>query len=381
MPLRVTRRKDTGALTITGTLEFPDGTRQRIRKRAQSDSPALAAEEAATLAAQLLRDAWHGERRGARPFAAAVNSYLRAAPRAQGDKDRLHRILRILGDVPLSAIDQGAVNTLAEKLLRPGASPATLMRSIVIPLRAVMRHAHRQKWCDPPLFAAPKPTPGRTRYLLPAEAARLVAAAAPHLQPLLVFLLGTGARMAEAIELEWRDVDLAGARAIFWRTKTGARRVALLPPAVAAALAAIPAGRDGARTGRVFRWRTIAPKDPKRARPRVADYADRGREQGGQIRTAWAGAIRRAGLDPALTPHDCRHSWASWHYALHRDLLALKVEGGWSSVTLVERYAHLLPAGQEAAIRQFWGLPPVTQPARGRRRPGANRLPPNGTFG
>jgi hypothetical protein len=36
-------------------------------------------------------------------------------------------------------------------------------------------------------------------------------------------------------------------------------------------------------------------------------------------------------------------------------LLALKIEGGWSLVRLVERYAHLLPAGQEAAIHEFLG--------------------------
>lgn len=357
MPLIVTRRKDTGALTITGTVKLPDGTRQRVRSRAQSDNPSLAREEAAAIEAAMLRDAWHGQRRGARPFAEAVVSYLSSAPRAQGDKDRLNRILRAIGDVPLSAVDQAAINRIRAKLLAANAAPATVNRSLIVPIRAVMLHAHRLGWCDRPAFEIPKRTPGRTLYLLPAEAERLVAAAAPHVRPLLLFLLGTGARLSEAIELEWREVDLVGARAIFWRTKGGPRRVAALPPAVVAALAALPAGTSGERTGRVFRWRTVEPKSPKRARPRVADYADRGRESGGQIRTAWAGAIRRAGLDPALTPHDLRHSWASWHYALHRDLLALKHEGGWSSVTLVERYAHLLPQGHQNAIRAFWGWP------------------------
>jgi integrase len=70
---------------------------------------------------------------------------------------------------------------------------------------------------------------------------------------------------------------------------------------------------------------------------------------------SWYGALRRAGLDRELTPHDPRHTWASWHYALNRDLLALKHEGGWSSITLVERYAHLLPAGHDEAIRRFLG--------------------------
>jgi len=86
-------------------------------------------------------------------------------------------------------------------------------------------------------------------------------------------------------------------------------------------------------------------------------HADRGRREGGHIKRAWQGAIRRVELDPELTPHDLRHSWASWHYALHRDLVLLKVDGEWSSVTLVERYAHLMPAGQETAIRAFWHLP------------------------
>ena len=30
---------------------------------------------------------------------------------------------------------------------------------------------------------------------------------------------------------------------------------------------------------------------------------------------------------PDATPHDLRHTWASWHYGLHRDILPLKKEG------------------------------------------------------
>jgi len=37
-------------------------------------------------------------------------------------------------------------------------------------------------------------------------------------------------------------------------------------------------------------------------------------------------------------------------------LLLLKQAGGWSSVALLERYAHLLPAGQESAIKDFLHL-------------------------
>jgi integrase len=111
--------------------------------------------------------------------------------------------------------------------------------------------------------------------------------------------------MSEAIELEWRDVDLQAPRVIFWRTKSGARRDVALSPRTVAALASLPH-----REGRVFRWSTQRRGASGQSVQRVMDYADRGRQTGGQIRKAWAGAIRRGGLTPDLTPHDLRHTCA-----------------------------------------------------------------------
>lgn len=338
MPLKVKRRKDTGALTISGTVRLPDGSRRRIRARAASDDRRLADEEARTLEARILRDAWHGERRGTRSFGEAVIAYLESEPRSAGTNRRLTRLLRAIGDVPLSAINQETATRARQAMLAVDAAPGTIRRGVIVPLRAVMVHAHRLGWCDAPHFQIPREPQGRTRYLLPSEAERLILAAAPHLKPLLIFLLCTGARMAEALELDWRDVDLVGARAILWRTKNGKRRNARLNGRCLSALATTGNGRAGL----VYRTNRGTP------------YGDRDRQGGGQIKTGWKAALRRAGLDPALTPHDLRHTWASWRYAVDRDLLALKVEGGWSSVTLVERYAHLMPAGHEAGIEAFW---------------------------
>jgi integrase len=337
--LRVVIRPDTGSLTIVGTVNG-----QRIRQSAKSSRPDLAREEAAALETKLLRTDWHGERRGDHSFAKAVTSWAETAPRSQGEVKRLDRLLVALGDIKLRDIDQDTIAWLRRRLLRPGSAPATLTREIISPLRMVLRYAARRQWCDLPLFEIPKTTPGRTNYLLPDEAERLVEAAAPHLRPLLIFVLGTGARLSEALELEWRDVDLTGARAIFWKTKSGQRRNALLPPRVVVTLANLPGDHDGP----VFRWQIGK---------RQQAYADRQRMAGGQIKSAWKGALRRAGLS-GVTPHDLRHTWASWHYALHRDLLLLKSEGGWSSVKLVERYAHLLPAGYTSAIQSFWHTAP-----------------------
>jgi integrase len=333
--LRVVIRPDTGSLTIVGTVNG-----QRIRRRAQGSSPKLAREEAAALEIELLRTGWHGQRRGARSFAEAALSYLEAQPRSEHTKDYVRRMLVGLGDVKLAQVDQDAATRLRRTMLPANARPATYLREVVTPLRAILRHAAECGWCDAPHIAAPKATSGRTAYLLPAEVERVIAAAARHLQPLLIFLVGTGARMAEAVYLDWRDVDLLGGRAIFWadQTKSGKRRNAVLPPRVVAALANLPH-----REGPVF----VSDK----GRP----YADRRGSYGGQIKKGWKGALRRAGLDRELTPHDLRHTWASWQYALNHDLVRLKSEGGWSSVLLVERYAHLLPAGEQPAIIRWFG--------------------------
>ena len=340
--LRIERRLDktgkTQGYTITGTVAG-----QRIRARAQSHDPRLAREEAATWEAAILRTQWHGERRGSRSFAAAVLAYFEAQPRSAATQKRYNRVLRAVGDVALSTISQDTVTALREQLMRPGHSPSTVTREIINPLRAVMRLAQERGWCDAPKFRVAPENEGRTLYLLPDEAELLIGQAG-HLAALLTFLLGVGARLGEAIYLDWddRSIDLAGGRVIFFadQTKTGKRRVAELPARVVAALANLP----GPRRGPVFR------------RPDGEAYVDRRGQYGGQIKTAFAGAVRRAGLNPAITPHILRHTWATWHYALHRDPIRLKQEGGWSSLTLVERYAKLMPRAYEPAIQQFWHL-------------------------
>jgi integrase len=193
-------------------------------------------------------------------------------------------------------------------------------------------------------------------------------AAAPHLRPLLVFLMTAGARMSEALELDWRHVDLRGRRVVLIKTKTGqARHVDLAPRALAALK------RLEHRDGRVFRPVYSVRDDGSRRREGIG-YHDNGRTGGGQIKTAWAAACRRAGLPgawvnwkdgkgatrrrwvPELHPHDLRHTWATWHYAAYRDLLRLQAAGGWSGPGQVTRYAHLLPAAYAAEARAWLGV-------------------------
>ena len=339
MSLKVRTRKDRPGLWIVGTVRG-----RRIRKSAGTDDPGLADEFRAAEETRLYRAAVYGERAQV-GFAAAVDAYLNDTPAGPGTLRRLLRLVRQLGPKTMcDEVDQGRLDQVAAALLRPGYAPATKLREIVTPARSVLRFAAVRKWCAAPIFAQTRQAPGRTEWLSPAEVDRLIGAAASHLRPVLEFLFATGARLSEALDLDWRDVDLRHARAVLRATKNGTDRIVELRPRTIAVLAALLH-----REGRVFR--------PRYSGGRIGTaYRDNHRLAGGQIRTAWRGAMRRAGIERHATPHTARHTFASWHYALHRDLLLLKRAGGWKSASQVERYAHLAPAGMAPEIEAWLGI-------------------------
>lgn len=340
MPLVVALRPDTGTLWITGTVK-PAGatTGRRVRQRAGSDSPAAAREEAAALEARILRDFHHGAKPSVHTFLEACDSYLKHQERRASTKDVVRRLALHWRAASLGAITQEAVDAARSKVLRPGAGDSTWRKTVSI-LSAILNHAARRKWCEPASFDLPREPKGRTAFLLPAEFVKLHTAASPHLRPLLTYLVCTGSRLGEALSLDWSQVDLPGRRVNVWSDQTKARRqrVVDLTPGAVQALAGLER-----RDGRVFLTHLGEP------------YRDAGKGYGGHIKSAWATAMRKAGL-AGFSPHDLRHSWATWWYALTPDPFRLQQAGDWSSVTLVERYAHLMPSGHAVAIRRVWGV-------------------------
>ena len=444
MSFTIYRRQDNGKLAYNIYIKFKAGQKRRLRMvcRAQSGCCCdrcreckraweLAREEAAAEETKLIREALHGKPDPVVDpyFADAAKEYLKAKKRSKPEQDRLTRVVLALGDGKrCSDIKQRTLNDLVETMfmraLPDGSAvhrePAgsTVLRAVITPIRCVLHYArdHMDYEKAIPKFVVPEQPEGRTKFLFPGEAVRLLAASAPHSADQFLFRLGCGGRVSESLYIEWSDIDLVGAQATFWplrkdengnkvrNTKSGRRRVAELPPILVARLKEMaeqcPTKIDGRPVGRVFQYRTVEPRRLKRrlaesearlhrarerlvgARPgrdrrlaedrvreleaetrrraeavnrssQPSDYVDRVGEYGGQTKTAWRGALRRAGLNPELTPHDLRHTWATWHYALHKDLLKLKHDGGWAGVRQVERYAHVMPAGYENEIRAF----------------------------
>lgn len=334
--LKVVSRKGTSTLYLRGTVRGV-----RVFETTGTDRPELAEEARATREAELYRSALHGSRPKV-AFTVAALDYLQHAPRSGGTAYFVRRIATHLGlRVTCDQIDQTVVDKAARALCRAGASPATKLRNVVAPIKAVLNHAARRGWCDTPRFERAPPGRKRTEWLTPAEVLAQVENAGGHLKPVLVFLYCTGARVSEMVDLDWADVDLRHSRAVLRDTKNGTDRIVDLPPRAVAELEALPKHEE-----RVFchgRGRAYRSTDDSKTQ-----------SYGGQIRKAWDAACASAGIERRVTPHIARHTWASWHYAVHRDPMRLRDDGGWASISQVERYAKLVPHGLVPEIVAFW---------------------------
>lgn len=327
MPLKLTQRHGSPNWYVRGT----------IRGVSVDESTGITDRKAAeTIRAhrewEILQASVFGQKSTASFLEAAV-SYMEAG----GERRYIQRLIEHFGNRPLAKIDQGAMDAAA-KILCPAAASSTVNRQIYTPLSAILKHAAKRGLCEWRQIERPSQPKGRVRWLKPEEADRLINACSPHLRPLIIFLFYTGARLSEALYLDWRQLDLVRKQVQFIDTKNGEARGVPLHPRVLAALAKI--SHHG---GEVFR------------RPDGRPYNRKPDGGGGQIKTAFRGACRRAEITD-FSPHDCRHTWATWYYAAHRDLVALMELGGWKSEKMVLRYAHINVAHLSQSIDALpWG--------------------------
>lgn len=343
MPLRVVKgRHGSTSLYIRGSVRGI-----RVDASARTSDPQAAEDLRIKMEGELLKRSIHGDS-ATRTFAEAVVSYLE-----EGSGRVSPALIKRLGPKLLAHIGQAEIDEAAKRLL-PRASNSTRNRQVYTPISAVLHHAARKGWCAKPVIARPKQPEGRVRWVTYEEADRLIAAASPHLAPLVTFLFATGARIGEALGLDWRQVDLGRAHVIFLDTKNGESRGVPLHPRAVAALANLPWSREGA----VFR--RPAGKIKKAGRVWLP-YSDRGGEGGGQVKVGWAGMLRRAEITD-FSPHDCRHTWATWHYLANRDIAALMALGGWKSVEMVMRYTHVNATHLAPTIGNLWPVEAVTSP-------------------
>jgi len=251
------------------------------------------------------------------------------APQARREKSLkaeqylLERLCVLLGgaETPLEEVDSSKVSSLRSWLLEQGRARATVNRYLAS-LRAVLRKADLEWGIETahPVIRLFRLDNARTRSLSFEEEDRLMAALEqrPWIKDLVTFLLGTGARLGEALGLDWQNVDPSVCRVTFFQTKNGDQRCIPLPPFVTALLERM--GRSALDGGPVFR----GPHGEPYRRPHWA----------------FRSACERAGIDD-LRMHDLRHTYAT---RLVRNGVSLYKVGrllGHRDVRMTQRYAHL----------------------------------------
>lgn len=248
-------------------------------------------------------------------------------------------------DTPVKEITRGAVKRAAIELL-PGKSGAYRNRAVIVPTQAVINYAASLDLCPPlkvdrfPEVHAVK-EPATWDWI---EA--FMAHASPHLGALACFMFLTGARISEAIAVTWGDVDLHRARVRIVMGKLGGEeRFSHMPPELVAAIANIPGAREAG--DQVFPYASYrACADP------------------------WEVAIRRAGIK-RLTPHCCRHGFATGLLHAGVDPVTVAKRGGWKSPEQVFRtYGH---ASDDVTVNNLLTGTPQARPPERERQVSVNK--------
>ena len=277
--------------------------------------------------------------------------------------DLRNHVLDEFGAVRLADLRRGDLQALVDRLLGQGLS-ASKVRNVVMPLRAIYRHAiERDEVMVNPTanLRLPSGLGQRERVASANEAAELLATLPDDDQALWATAFYGGLRRGELQALRFEDIDLAGG--VIRVTRSWDEKAGPVEPKSTKGTRTVPITaflRDylvahKARTGRgagdfVFGPKADHPFTPSNIRKRAA--------------VAWAKAnekeakrAKREKRSPkVLQPirlHECRHTFVS---LLHDAGLSLERIGdyvGHSSTYMTDRYRHLLEGHEAESARMF----------------------------
>jgi integrase len=229
----------------------------------------------------------------------------------------LLRLTSYWKDARIADINGGAIRQSAIDLY-PSAKNSTRNTQVITPMLAVINHCAELQLCQPLRMKRLKiDTKIKKPVTLEWINAFRAAADRQDIGVLALFLFATGARISEARDVRWSDIDFRKRNVVIRQTKLGSERVAHLPGDLFVSLASLPRDRE----------------------PFAIPYMT--------AREAWDRTTKAAGIEP-LTFHSCRHGFAT---ALHHKGIGVKTIaklGGWKSAKqLFETYLH---ADEDATI-------------------------------
>lgn len=284
MSVKLYRRPESphwhAAITVPGRDRIRTSCRTTDKKRARALAEALEAKE------------WKRRTDGEEStltFSEAVMLY-----RKDGKPTRfLLPLVKHFKDRSIASFTIGDVRAAAAAIY-PTASAATWNRQVITPVRSVINHAADRglaERADIKKFRELRPV----RKAAPAAdwLPAFIASAEPRVAALALFNRVTGARVGQAISIEWKAVDLSSGTVVIPAAKGHPERRAYLTPELIAMLANLP----GYRAGRVFGFRSRRRVyDPWRAACDAAGIPYVPTHPAG--RRGFATDMARAGVDP-----------------------------------------------------------------------------------
>lgn len=239
------------------------------------------------------------------------------------------KILESLGVMQCHAIDDAAVQDARKLIFKADASPAYVNRHLYTPVLAILKMALKE--AAPALKrpighsdVTPIEIPPDDWYgdVLPHMSARVAA--------ITMFLATTGRRLGDALGRRPADFDATACTVLVGRTKTGDPVLVELLPAVAAAIAALPAKRT---------W--------------LFGY---GPGSASSVRREIERACRNAQV-PYYSPHKFgRHAFATRLLRAGKSTELVRRAGGWATIEMVSRrYGHLAREEVTGAVHEAAG--------------------------
>jgi integrase len=183
----------------------------------------------------------------------------------------------------------------------------------------------------------------RDRFLTEAEIARLLKQCEfrPRLLMIVLIALNTGLRLSGCLTLKWSEIDfkqgqitkvVKGGKTVFIPITDEFKKILL---------------DHKASAGNLINIKGYVTPSPMKARR--GDHLARTSDFG------FKNACERAGIKN-FHFHDLRHTFATHFLARTKDIHTLSHILGHSTVTMTERYAHLLDDVRREAMRQFGGF-------------------------
>lgn len=300
--------------------DFTTASGKRIR-RTLGTTDRQAAEE---LHDKLKYQQWRIDRIGEKPKRMWDEACIRwlnekgAKKSIEQDKQMIRRLTALRG-MYLDDITRDVVMNIVKDF---GRTNATKNRFIQL-IRAILNRAMKEwEWLETVPYFSLYPEPKcRVRWLTTDEAKRLIEAAPPHLARVIRFSLATGLRKSNVQYLKWSQIDLN--RAVAWFHADSMKSGRALGVSLNEVAIQVLHEQQGKHPEYVF-------TNSKGTPLKNWQWRD------------WDLTLQRAEIEN-FRFHDLRHTWASWLVQRGVPLAVLQEMGGWESVSMVQRYAHLAP--------------------------------------